>query len=207
MLDRMILNARRPAMDEYGEKMLERMNSRHNEMAVWALGKLRLGEGERNILDVGCGGGQNIKNMLALAPGAKLWGIDYSEASVSKSRKVNKEAEACGRADIREGSARSLPYGDGAFDVVTAFETVYYWPEIEACFGEILRTLRHGGRFLVCNEDDAVEGNEEIAGALDMTFYTAEDISEIMRKAGFKSTEKHIHANGKWFCVIGKKEA
>lgn len=204
MLDRMILNARKPEKDEYGEKMLERMNSRHNIMAEWAIAKLDLGEREKDILDVGCGGGQNIKNMLRLAPEATLRGIDYSAASVLKSNEVNREAVACGRAEIREGTAQNLPYEDGAFDVVTAFETVYYWQDIKECFREIRRTLRTDGKFLVCNEDDSSEGNEEIAAALDMVFYNADDISALMRSVGFESTEKFIHENGKWFCVIGK---
>lgn len=58
--------------------------------------------------------------------------------------------------DARVLDVGALPYGDGAFDLVTAFETVYFWPDLEKAFQEILRTLKPGGRFLlVCETDDA----------------------------------------------------
>ena len=45
-----------------------------------------------------------------------------------------------------------LPFEDARFDAVTAFETVYFWPDPARCFREIWRVLKPGGTFLICNE-------------------------------------------------------
>ena len=36
------------------------------------------------------------------------------------------------------------------FDAVTAFETVYFWPDLPRCFREVFRVLRPGGTFCGC---------------------------------------------------------
>lgn len=33
-----------------------------------------------------------------------------------------------------------------------AFETIYFWSDLETNFKEIYRVLRKGGQFLICNE-------------------------------------------------------
>ena len=38
------------------------------------------------------------------------------------------------------------------FDAVTAFETVYFWPDLTQCFREVYRVLKPGGDILICNE-------------------------------------------------------
>ena len=40
-------------------------------------------------LDIGCGGGANVKKLLAKTPYGKVTGIDYSDISVIKSPKIN----------------------------------------------------------------------------------------------------------------------
>jgi len=35
---------------------------------------------------------------------------------------------------------------------VTAFETVYFWPELAQNFREVYRVLKPGGVFFICNE-------------------------------------------------------
>ena len=79
-------------------------------------------------------------------------GIDYSPVSVEKARSLN-------RAAIQEGAAWC---GRAAWSVsfsqrtgsmrVTAFETVYIWPDLQQCFREVYRVLKPGGTFLICNE-------------------------------------------------------
>ena len=204
MIDKLRLNARKPNEDEYGIGMLNRMNLRHKEMAAWGLGHIEI-ESCENILDVGCGGGQNIADMLKKAPNAKLWGIDYSKASVKRSIEVNEDAVKSGKAEIIEGSAESLPFEDDNFDAVTAFETVYYWPNIVNCFKEVLRTLKDGGVFLICNEDGSEKGHEEIKEVLSMNFYNENELCDLMLKAGFKKAEGFLNENGSWICAVGTK--
>lgn len=99
------------------------------------------------ILDIGCGGGININRMAKDAK--KVYGIDYSIESVKLSKKVNEKFIEEQKVEIIEGNVEKLPFEDNTFDIVTAFETVYFWPNIEKCFGEVKRILKPGGTFLI----------------------------------------------------------
>lgn len=46
----------------------------------------------------------------------------------------------------------ALPFSDLTFDIVTAVETHYYWPELPANVREILRVLKPGGTFVLIAE-------------------------------------------------------
>jgi len=75
---------------------------------------------------------------------------------------VNAQAIRESRCKVVEGSVAELPFGKDTFDMVTAFETIYFWPDIEHCFNEVKRVLKDGGVFAIGNEDDGLSGmNEE----------------------------------------------
>jgi len=82
-----------------------------------------------------------------LAPEGKVVGLDYSAASVAVSRDTNADEIAAGRVHIERGSVAALPFPDCTFDVVTAVETHYYWPDLPANVREIRRVLKPGGMF------------------------------------------------------------
>ena len=108
---------------------------------------------ENNIcLDIGCGGGANVKRLLAKTPYGKVTGIDYSEISVIKSQKINKEEIENKRCEILQGNVMKLPFGNETFDIITAFETIYFWPDISGAFKQVYRVLKNTGTFMICNE-------------------------------------------------------
>lgn len=77
---------------------------------------------------MGCGGGANIAVMLKNNPESIVDGLDYSVESVAFSKKTN--APYIGkRCTIQQGDVSSLPYADSSLDYVTAFETIYFWPD------------------------------------------------------------------------------
>lgn len=204
MIDEVTMNARKPREDEYGTAMLNRMNQHHKELHQWALEHVSP-KNAKAILDVGFGGGQNIWNLLQLAKESKIWGIDYSPASYKKCAELNHTAIEEGRVELSLGSADNLPYSHDSFDLVTAFETVYYWPNIDKCFKNIYDCLHNDGQFLICNEDSSLEGNHELAEALDMSYYNCEDLDKLLHKAGFRIVHTFTHHNGKWICAVGRK--
>lgn len=97
----------------------------------------------------------------------------------------------------------SLPYESATFDLATAFETIYFWPDIVEDFKEVRRVLKPGGRFAVCNEMASEAGNERWISLLDMKIYTPDEIVENMTKAGF--TQTSVFTQGNRICVIGHK--
>lgn len=182
-----------------GRIMLTRMNrGTHARLAEWALGLFDQGA---RTLDVGCGGGANIARMLAR--GGKVYGLDYSPVSVSKSLRHNRNAVKAGRCGVVRGDVTAMPFGDREFDTVTAFETVYFWRPIDAAFAEVYRVLDVGGTFGVFNDADGSGEPSRNAKRLDLRIYTPEELTALMRGAGFDGIE--TYRNGKFIAVIGKK--
>lgn len=203
MLKRFFENTRKP-QGVFGKLMLSMMNAGHDKMASWGLGHMQTAP-NATILDIGCGGGRNIANMLKKAPGGKFFGVDYSPESVKKSVKTNRAAVAQGKAEVIQASVSSLPFDAEKFDVITAFETVYFWPDLLGDFTEIKRVLKPGGIFLICNEASRREDSEKWTKMLDMRVYTKEELSNILELTGFCNISCHSHENGKWLCVTAQK--
>ena len=132
-----------------GKIMVAMMNFGHSAMAAWGLPFLQPAP-DAMVLDCGCGGGANIKTLLKLCPKGRVQGIDYSAVSVEKARKVNARAIAAGRCNVQQASVTELPFEAEQFDAVTAFETVYFWPELAQNFREVYRVLKPGGTFCGC---------------------------------------------------------
>lgn len=193
-------NTRRP--EGFGGKlMVSMMNLGHAALAKWGLQHLEVPEGAA-VLDCGCGGGANIKKLLEKAAQGSVKGIDYSEVSVEKSRSLNASAISAGRCEIMQANVAQLPFEDNSFDLVTAFETVYFWPELPACFREVGRVLRPGGTFFICNE--CGEDNKWTDIVSGMKIYTADELTQVLTKAGF--TDIVMHKNNKgWLCATARK--
>ena len=140
-------NTRKP-VGFSGKIMVAMMNFGHSAMAAWGLHFLQPAP-DAMVLDCGCGGGANIKTLLKLCPKGKVQGIDYSAVSVEKARKVNAGAIAAGQCTVQQASVAELPFEAEQFDVVTAFETVYFWPELAQNFREVYRVLKPGGKVVI----------------------------------------------------------
>ncbi len=84
-------------------------------------------------------------------PAGKAYGIDLSQESVAFARRKNRRLLGT-RCFVERGDVGKLPYGDGTFGAVTAFETVYFWDDLPEAFAEVARVLKTGGRFLLCSE-------------------------------------------------------
>ena len=206
LLSKFFSNTRKPE-GFFGRLMVNGMNGGgHAKLAEWGLSEVDV-PADGTMLDVGCGGGANIARLLRRAPQGRVTGIDYSAVSVKKSREVNAKAIAAGRCKVLEGSAAALPFEEGVFDLVTAFETVYFWPEIEKCFAGVRRVLKEGGRFVIINEDDGLSGNNEkwekmIEG---MHTYTPDEFRAHLAAAGFRDIAVRRDEQRHWLCVTGLK--
>ncbi len=197
------LNVKKPQENEFGIAQLADMNIRHNELSLWGLNHIAIYE-HNCILDIGCGGGKNISNMLERSNEACVFGVDYSPASVKASLELNKQFVSSGRVQVKEGSAESLPFESTQFDLVTAFETIYFW-DISKGFKEVYRVLKAGGKFAITNEAQTRAGMEDMIALIGMEVYDATEIQEALLKAGFKNINTDLHTNGKWLNIVAEK--
>ena len=206
LLSKIFSNTRKPE-GFWGRMMVAGMNGgSHAAMASWGLDLANVpADGE--IIDIGCGGGANLARLMDRSLRANVTGVDYSPVSVEKSRKVNADAIAKGRCKVLEASVSSLPFKENTFGMATAFETVYFWPDIEKSFAEVRRVLSPGGRSLIVNEDDGLSGNNEkwekmIEG---MHTYTPDELERHLAAAGFRDITVHRNEPKHWLCVTAVK--
>ena len=175
-------NYKCPKGDE-GKELLGHMNEEHRRQRQWGLSQIDLSQ-YSYILDVGCGGGSHILHMLEASPESVVDGIDYSAESVIYSQELNK-VYIGKRSTILEADVAKLPFEDERYDLVTAFETIYFWPSLDTAFKEIRRVLKGGGTFLIeCGTDDVnnTEWTDQIDG---MVIYSGEMIREQLEESGF----------------------
>jgi ubiquinone/menaquinone biosynthesis C-methylase UbiE len=191
-----------------GSRMLRVMNRTHATLTDWGLQYVPV---ERNatILDVGCGGGRTVQRLAALAPGGVVHGIDYSAASVAASRATNARDIESGRVQIQLGSVAALPFPDQTFDVVTAVETHYYWPQLPANVREVFRVLKPGGMFALIAETYRGGRFGALYGVamrlLRAAYLSDAEHRDLLTQAGFTAVST-MHAAGRsWICATGRR--
>jgi len=192
-----------------GRLVLRNMNARHSEVTDWGLSQASIGK-QDIILDVGCGGGRTVSKLAAIATG-KVYGIDHSTESVAIATRTNKQLMDIARVEIREASVSRLPFSDGAFDVITAVETHFWWPALPTDLREVLRVLKPGGRLIIIAEvykgaeaftSKAVERYSEKTG---MALLSVEEHRELFADAGYSDVQVITEPSKGWICCIGSK--
>lgn len=202
-----VSNQVRKPSGRLGRAVVGRMNVSHAGLTDWGLEQVRV-EPAFTILDVGCGGGRTIQVLAARATAGRVFGVDYSAASVEASRETNRDAVAAGRVEIQEASVSKLPFADAMFDLVTAVETHYYWPALPNDAREILRVLKPGGTFVVIAE--AYKGRYGWLFQLAMLPMRAKLMSAgehraWLETAGFTNVAVHEKRGHGWICVTGQR--
>lgn len=143
------------------------------------------------ILDVGCGTGANL---LMLSEYGDAEGVDVSEDALAFCRERGLEK-------VRLGAAEDLPYEDGTFDLVTAFDVVEHIDDDLAGLREMRRVLRPGGRvllfvptfmFLWGLQDDVSNHRRR---------YRLPELQRVLEQAGFE-IERTTYANITFFLPI-----
>lgn len=191
-----------------GRRVVRAMNLSHSAMTDWGLQQVKVAENAA-ILDIGCGGGRTVRKLADLAPGGKVVGLDYSGTSVAVARETNADNIAAGRVQVEEGSVAALPYPDGSFDVVTAVETHYYWPDLGANVREIFRVLKTGGVFVLIAETYRGGPLRFLYGMvmplLRAAFLSDAEHRELLTQAGFVGVTTEHKSGKNWICALGRR--
>lgn len=178
-----------------GKIMLKIMNKVHAAMTQVALSKLRI-HSNSFILDIGCGGGETIRLLTKKATQGVVYGLDFSETSVEMSIQRNINSVDSGKAIITKGEVSSLPFENHFFDIVTAIQTHYYWPDLENDVKEVYRVLKPNGEFIIASEIYKIQYH--------MTSYkTTKEMELLFNNIGF---EVKVEDHNKWRYVIGRKK-
>jgi SAM-dependent methyltransferase len=194
-----------------GRFNLRTMNKRHSELTDWGLTHVSVGSRD-TILDIGCGGGRTVQKLAARATEGKVYGVDFSDASVAVASRLNRRDIETGRVDIRLGSVSRLPFAGRMFDLATAIETHFYWPDLPADMREVLRVLKPGGTLLIIAEaykggkhDKTMQRFAAAMGALGYSHLDVSEHRELFSEAGYSDAQVFEDYDRGWLCAVGKK--
>jgi len=186
------------------------MNQSHSGLTDWGLAHVQVGK-DFTILDVGCGGGRTIQKLAALATEGRVFGVDYSLGSVEASRAKNAALVRASRVEVHEASVSKLPFGDATFDLVTAVETHYYWPDLPRDMKEVLRVVKPGGTLVLIAEAYKGSKNDALQGPamamLRAAYLSVDEHRELFTAAGFSDVQAFEERAHGWICVTGKRPA
>lgn len=109
----------------------------------FSLGIIRPGD---KVLDFGCGAGFDLFVAAGLVGASGLvCGIDLTQEMADRARE-NLSRAGIGGFEVKKVESETIPYGDGSFDVVISNGVINMSPNKQACFKEIHRVLKRGGR-------------------------------------------------------------
>ena len=208
LMEKVMKQCRKPA-GRFGRLMARSMNYGHRKCTRWGLSHVSVNRDD-TILDVGCGGGKTINTLAERATGGKVYGIDYSEDCVAVASKINKKLIKSGRVEIIHASVECLPFPDDYFDLVTAVETYYFWPDLISNLEEICRVLKPGGSVILINEcyrhDKFEKRNAKWAKLGGFTYHLPEELRGFLRDAGYSSIQIDVLESKNWIAAMGTKE-
>lgn len=193
---------------EEGRKVLKEMNEHHRDLTIWGLSKIPPMHAKQ-ILDIGCGGGNTIKMLSVKYPNAKVVGIDISEESVKATLETNSIFHKWGKVDAIVGSASELPFPEGTFDIITAVETYFFWPDLEKTLAHIVSRLKENGILCIVSEQYPTESNREEltkrCSDYGMDLVDNDTMKVLLEKAG-ASTETYLDQDKNWVTFLGTKK-
>ena len=174
---------------EHFDRLAERYDTLRVPPGLTVLHDTLVTEGDlagTRVLDIGCGTGAALA-VLADHFGCKVAGVDPSAGMLAQAR------ARLPAADVREGTAERLPFGDGAFDAALMM-TVVHLVDRPRAFPEARRVLAPAGRFLVVTPDPAAFARAWMAQlfpsyvAVEQARFPAPDVLEReLLEAGFDS--------------------
>jgi ubiquinone/menaquinone biosynthesis C-methylase UbiE len=190
-----------------GKIIATMMNRGHKELTKWGLTHITI-QPNYVVLDVGCGGGKTVNRLAQIATKGKVYGIDHSADMVEYAKKLNNKFVKESKVEIHEASVDKTKFPNSTFDLVTAVETYYFWPNLPGAFKEINRILKPKGRLLIVNEmvkDGFYDvENASLIEKVNVKLFSLDKIRRLLEAAGF-SVEVHRKENSPWNALVAEK--
>lgn len=131
---------------------------------------------DAKILDLGCGTGANLEILSQYGQGI---GADFSETALAFCRK-----RALPR--LVQGDGMALPIATDSLDLIAAMDSLEHIPRDNAALAEMFRILKPGGTLLVTVPAFGFLWSEHDEALQHLRRYTAAELADKLRLAGFK---------------------
>lgn len=131
----------------HANELFTLMHRWSGDTSYGALAKAVAAAGAQSVLDLGCGDGNLIDELLSALPKtAAIAGIDACAPEIELSRR---RYEAEPRVTLAVADARHLPFPDASFEAVAAHQVLNFFPDIQPALAEAARVLRPQGQLFV----------------------------------------------------------
>ncbi|HEX2428991.1 MAG TPA: class I SAM-dependent methyltransferase [Gaiellaceae bacterium] len=157
-------------------------------------------EAGQRVVDVGCGPGALVAELIDRAGAASVSAVDPSESFVEAVRERHPGVEA------RQAAAEELPFPDGSFDAALAQLVVHFMNDPVAGLAEMARVTRADGLVAACVWDHATGGRgplslfwqaarelePDIAGEARLAGTGEGDLAKLLEAAGVRDVEDAV---------------
>lgn len=116
--------------------------------ALWALDRHRDRRAVARVLDVGCGTGDLTRLAAHHYAASRVLATDFTAAMLERAAARTPAGSDRERIDFTRGTALSLPFRSGSFDVVMSAFVVRNLPRLPEALRELARVLAPGGSLL-----------------------------------------------------------
>jgi SAM-dependent methyltransferase len=164
------------------------------------------------VLDAGCGSGSMARLLAAHYPNARVVGVDLRADYLDYAR-ARAEAEGLDNLSFQQGDIFSLPFSDGAFDLVWLKYVLQWTKEPALAVAELRRVTKAGGSVVCCNfdgfavthwpEDEALQRdvNRVFEGLVDP--FVGRKMASFFLDAGLKDISVQFEPD-RLFTVVGQ---
>ena len=178
-----------------GRVMTKIWSSYFQELSKWSFTHVDLDK-HNTILDVGFGGGANIKYLKEHNDTSTVYGVDISEEALKTATEVNKKYVDSGEVILSLGDVADLQFEDGIFDLIVATQTHIYWDDLKKGLAECHRVLKENGIFLITSEVDKIKYHLS-------AYKNSDDFTSLLYAIGYKRV--NIKVSNKYVAFICTK--
>jgi len=163
------------------------------------------------VLDIGCGLGALDEFLITQHRARSVVGVDIDPALLILMQRRIERAGLAARIRAQHVDGGPLPFPAASFDVVFSKDSMVQIPDKPKIFGEVLRVLRPGGRFIA---SDWLRGGNGAYSPEMVEFFrlegiaynmaTLEESAAALRAAGFVDVE--VRDRHGWYLTLAQRE-
>ena len=108
-------------------------------------------QSQGQAVDLGCGPGYLVLELVRQAPELHVTGLDLSEEMLAEAETYVRQSGLEERVAFAKGDVQQIPLEDGSLDLVVSTLSLHHWSDPVAALNEVARVLRPGGSFLIAD--------------------------------------------------------
>lgn len=173
----------------------EKWSISYDERCIdYAVGRFRAVAGEADLpypraMELGSGTGFFLLNLMQ---GGVVKQGSVTDLSPGMVEVALRNAEHLGLdVDGRVADAERIPYEDNTFDLVVGHAVLHHIPDLPAAFGEVLRVLKPGGRFVFAGEPTKI-GDRYARGLGRIVWWLTTNLTRLWPLRAWRRTQSEL---------------